>query len=174
MDLIISIDRFRELTGVYDTMDENLIAPHIEIATDVLTEEVLGTALTDKLTTDFNADTLTGLYETVYPYVEKMVIFQAFKFGLVSWLIQVSNGKITKGSTLDSTPIELSELAALERRQDSKIARYTNQVKKFLADNYSDIPELKIDTVPYLMPDTKQVNTAQGLTATPNIKYTDF
>lgn len=174
MDLIISIDRFRELTGVYDTMDENLIAPHIEIATDVLTEEVLGTALTNKLITDFNADTLTGLYETVYPYVEKMVVFQAFKFGLVSWLIQVSNGKITKGSTLDSSPIELSELAALERRQDAKIVRYTNQVKKFLADNFNDIPELKVDTVPYLKPDTGEVNTAQGLSSTPNILYNNF
>lgn len=173
-DLIISIDRFRELTGVSDTMDENFIAPQIEVATDVLSAEVLGTALTNKLISDYNSDSLTGLYETIYAYVEKMVTFQAYKFGLVEWLIQVSNGKISKGSTLDSTPVEMSDIGTLQRAQDAKIVRYTNQVKAFLTENYADIPELQIDTVPYLRPDTKEVNTAQGLTATPNIKYSDF
>ena len=124
-ELIIGIDRFKELTGVTDTMDEDFISPQIVVATDVLAAEVMGTALTNKLIEDYNDDTLTGLYLEIYPYVEKMVAFQSYKFGLLEWLIQVSNGKITKGSTSDSTPIELSELAALERRQDSKIVTYT-------------------------------------------------
>lgn len=173
-DLIIGIDRFRELTGVYDTMDSNFISPHIEVATDVISAEVLGTALTIKLITDYNADTLAGLYLEMYPYVEKMVIFQSYAYGLPEWWIQVSNGKITKGQTSDSTPIEASELGILERRQEAKVVRYTNQVKAFLSNNYSDIPELAVDTVPYLLPNTKPTNSSNGLTSTPSIRYSDF
>lgn len=177
-DLLISVDRLRQLTPMTDTTDENKLTPMIIVSTDVLTQRILGTKLTKKMVTEFNQDGgPTGIYLELYPYLEKCVVWETYKYCLPNLLFTISNGKISKGSSSDSQSIELNELAAMERRAAANVAMYENQVKDFLCGNQKDIPEIKsgANSLPaYLHKDLKKVNTAQGLSSTPNIKFDNF
>ena len=173
LNLIISVDRLRQLCGIDDTLDAEYVAPHVEIATDVIAAPVLGTKLINKLILDFNNNNLTGVYAELYPLVEKMVIFQAFKYMLPELWIKISSGKVSKGNTADSQPVEASEIALLERRQAAKVVTYQNQVEAFLSGNSASIPELNTNDSKKgdISPEGDTANGAQGMTSTPNITF---
>lgn len=174
VDLIISIEDFRFYTNTNDTVDSEFITPMIILAQDTHAKKVLGTALTNKLITDFNADTLTGVYATMYPMVEKMVIWQAFRYALPLLYINVQNGKLTKGYTADSTPIEADEMANFQRSIDGYVVEYTNQLKAYLRDQRENISEFDNTTDWYIQENLEDGNTSMGTTYTPNRLYNDF
>ncbi len=174
VDLIISIDKLEFYTPIQDTVDAELLTPLVVVAQDIAAQQVLGTALRDKLITDFNADSLTGVYATMYPKVEKMVIWQTFKDGLPSLLYKVANGKITKGGTEDSSPIELDELGSMIRNAESKRVFYENDLKAYLRANQNDIPEFNSSIEWYVKENLNDTNASQGLSSTPNRRYSDF
>jgi hypothetical protein len=173
-DLIIGIEKFRFYTNTEDTVSAEFITPLIVTAQDIQATNVLGTALVDKIITDYNADTLTGVYDTMYPMIEKMVIWQAYRYGLPQLLYRVSNGKITKGGTQDSQPIEADELANLQRDCDGKVAHYTNRLKAYLRDNATSIPEFDNTTAWYKQENLTDDTTSMGTTYSGNNRYSDF
>ena len=174
VDLIISIDKLRYYTPIQDTVDSEFLTPLVITATDIATQQVLGTALTEKLITDFNADTLTGIYATMYPKVEKMVVWQCFKDGLPYMLYKIANGKITKGGTEDSSPIELEELSSMIRNAESKRVFYENDLKAYLRANRSSISEFDSSVAWYVKEDLGDTDSTQGLSSTPNRRYDNF
>lgn len=174
VDLIISIDKLRYYTPIQDTVDSEFLTPLVITATDIAAQQVLGTALTDKLVTDFNADTLTGVYDTMYPKVEKMVIWQAFKDGLPYMLYKIANGKITKGGTEDSTPIESEELGLMIRNAESKRVFYENDLKAYLRANRDSISEFDSTVEWYVKEDLGDTDSSQGLSSSFNRRYNNF
>ena len=175
LQLIISLERLRQLTGIYDSMDDDFLAPHVEVATDIMVEQILGTNLTNKLIELFNSGGVTDEpYATIYPFVEKATIFLAYKFMIPELWIQVGNGKISKGNTIDSQPVDAPDIAILKRNQQAKIDAYTKQLKRLLCKMKGDIPELREPALvpPYLYPKTEDYKGgAQGLASTPNIRF---
>lgn len=174
VDLIIGIDKLRFYTPIQDTVDEEFLTPLVVTAQDIAAQQILGTALLEKLITDYNADTLTGVYATMYPKVEKMVIWQAFKDGLPYLLYKVANGKITKGGTEDSTPIEANELGLMIRNAESKRVFYENDLKSYLSANVANISEFNSTIQWYVKENLKGVDASMGLSGTPNIRYNNF
>lgn len=159
--LIISIDRFRELTGVSDAYNEGYIAPFIERATDVISESVLGTALTEKLINDYNSNSLAGIYKDMYDSracsVEKMVAWQAYKSSLTRMSVRISNTGISDGSgSPEGQAVSSSRLADLQQECEAAVIQYTNRVKQFLSIKYSQIPELKDSTPEFLRPNLEK------------------
>lgn len=178
MELIISIDRFRELTGISDAYNEGYIAPFIERATDIIAEQILGTALTTKLITDFNSDTLAGLYLTMYNSrecsIEKMVAWTAYKSSLYRMSVRISNTGISDGSgSPDGNAVSTQRLADLQNECEAAAMEYTNRVKNFLQLKYNDIPELKDNTPEFLKPDLHKSNS-WTINASPNNVYNDI
>lgn len=172
-DLIISIDSFRFYTNVEDTVDANFIEPAIITAQDS-SEQILGTALKEKLVTDFNADTLAGVYLTIHTLLTKWICWVAYKKLLPKIYIKVANGKLTKGSNVDSSPIESSELGELLRSCDGDIVVYENKLKAYLRDNAGSISEFTSSVDWYYNENLKDSDTTQGLSSTPNTFYTNF
>jgi len=172
-DLIISIDSFRFYTNVEDTVDAELIEPAIILAQDS-SEQILGTALKEKLVADFNAGTLTGVYSTIHTLLTKWICWTSYKKLLPKIYIRVSNGKLTKGSSIDSDTIESTELSELLRSCDGDIAVYENKLKAYLSDNESSITEFDSTVEWYYKENLEKVDTSQGLTSTPNRRYSDF
>lgn len=180
-ELIISIDRFRAITSIYDTFDENFLWGIIERSSDIIINEILGTALFNKLITDYNADSLTGIYETMYNTrgvcsVEKMVAWQAFQKGAVRMTYRVQNSGIAKSSgTIDEgTVISRDELADLINDCEGAVIDYTNQVKSFLSRNFKDIPELQNADLDYLKPNLKPSEPRVGFGTTPGRVWDDI
>lgn len=174
-DLIISIDKMRYYANISDTTDANFLAPLIIQATDTIGESTLGTALVERLRSDYNNDTLAGIYSTLYVMVEKMIIWQSYSLGLPRMLYRIGNGQITKGtSSGNSDPIDSADLSNLQRGAAATLATYENKVKTFLQSNYSSFPELKDNTPDYVKANLSPSDTSQGTTYTPNIYFSDF
>lgn len=178
-ELIISIDRFRKLTATNSTFDDNFIWAMIERATDIVIQSYLGTALTEKLITDYNARTLTGLYSTMYNSkycsIEKMVTWLAFQKGLPRMAYRVQNNGIGKSSgAMEGEVITTADLAILQNECEAYVVDYTNQVKTFLSQNFVNIPELKDTTLDYLKPNLTPSEARVGFGTTPNNYYNDI
>ena len=178
IDLIISVDDMKSVCGLSSSMDGNYLTSYIDQATDLATTNVLGTALTQKLISDNNNSTLTGVYEEMWNSakcsVKKMVAWQAYQLCLPRMLFKIGAETISVGDTDDVTSIDSSDLAVLTRQADASRVMYENGVKNYLSTNYSSIPELVDSTPNYKPADTTHSDTSQGLSFTPNITYSNF
>lgn len=179
MNLIISIDDLKTYTGISDTFDEDVLSAFIDATTDLNTQGILGTALTDKLVTDYNAGTLAGVYLELYDSskasVKKMVIWQTYVHNLGRLAYKVQNSGISKsGGDLEAESVTRTELADLESRERAKMVSYENRVKKYLVENQSSFPELADTTPEYLQENTTPNDGSQGMSTTPNLLYNNF
>lgn len=173
--LIISVDDFRLYANTSDSFDAEFITPLIIQATDTLGEGLMGTALVKKLITDYNAESLAGIYAEMHPLVTKTIVWQSYMLGLPRMLYRIGNGQITKGtSSANSDPIDSADLANLQRGASSTLATYENKLKAFLKDNFDNIPEFEIEAPEYLKPNLEKSDTSMGTTYTPNITFSDF
>ena len=178
-ELIISIDDFRNLTAISDNFDSSILAALIIRATDLNCQEVLGTALTDKLVADYNAGTLAGdyleLYDSSKASVKKMVIWQAYVYGLPRFAFKIQNSGISKtGGNIDADVIDNTDLGILQREAKGALTLYENRVKSYLSQNFNNFPELRDNTPEYLKPDLQKSTTDNGISATPTKYYSDF
>ena len=165
--LILSVERFRYYAGFAQTTDENLLAPMIKAATDVIATNILGKDLVAKLITDYNNDSLTGAYDMIYPSVEQMIIWQAYVYTLPRMAVRISNGQITTGNSENPTA-DRQAIADLQRQGESLQAHWEGVVKGLLNDHHSEIPEL--DSSCFGTTDQSSTNHIYSF----NNKYSDF
>ena len=179
LSLIISIDDFRGYTAISDNFDSNTLAAIIVRATDLNCQEILGTALTDKLILEYNAGTLAGAYDELYDSskssVKKMVIWQAYVHGLSRFAYKIQNNGISKtGGDIDAEALQPDELGRLQREAQGTLTLYENRVKNYISNNFSDFPEL-LDTTPeFLKVDLQKSKTDYGISATPTRVFNDI
>ena len=174
-DLIIGVDRFKYFTGVSEKFDAKYIAPLIIQATDLAAQNVLGTALTIKLRTDYNEGTLAGVYQELYnsdkASVEKMVIYQALILGLPRMLYKIGAETISAGDTEEVASIGTDELSLLQRQASASKTFYENQVIEYLQNNRNSFPELEDSEPDYLKANLTERDTSQGTTYSINRLY---
>lgn len=178
-NLIISINDLRSYTAISDNFDAQILASVIIRATDLNCQQTLGTALTDKLIADYNAGTLAGAYDELYDSskasVKKMVIWQAYVYGLSRMMFKVQNSGISKtGGDLQADPITLEELGAMKREASAALALYENRVKAYLSQNRSSFPELQDNTPEYLRANTEESKTDYGISSVPLKTFNDI
>lgn len=177
--LIISVEDFRTYAAISESFDENVLAAMIEASTDLNCQQVLGTALTQKLITDYNAGTLAGVYDELYDSpkasVKKMVIWQTYVYNLGRFAYKIQNSGVSKsGGDLEAESVTRTELADLTQRETAKMVMYENRVKNFLVENQSSISELADTTPEYLQENTTPNDGGSGLSTTPTKLYNNF
>ena len=177
--LIISIEELRAYLGISDSYDSNFLAGIVESTTDLNTQTILGTSLTEKLITDYNAGTLTGVYQELYDStkssVKKMVIWQAYVHNLGKLAYKIQNSGISKtGGDIEAESVSRTELADLEERERAKMVLYENRVKTYLSANSSSIPELQDSTPEFLKSNTVKSKTDYGMSDTPTKLYNNI
>jgi len=111
--------------------------------TQIMTlEPLLGTQLYDKIKTDFEADTLAGLYLTLYTEYIKPIL----KYKSVAEYISIANYMLTNGGVLkhqaDNKEIpSIGEIETLSGKYDSIAQMYIERFDKFMTLNSNSIPE---------------------------------
>jgi len=105
-------------------------------------EPLLGTQLYDKIKTDFEADTLAGLYLTLYTNFVKPIL----KYKSVSEYISIANYMLTNGGVMkhqaDNNEIPtIGEIETLSGKYDSIAQMYIERFDKWIGLNGSNIPE---------------------------------
>ena len=177
--LPISIDDLREVCGISDSYDSNYLEPMIVQAIDLATENLIGTALLIKITTDYNTENgLQGVYSTIWDSnfcsLKKVICWQTYQLALPRMFIKIGAEGISYGDTTEVNMIDSSDMGMLIRQADASRVMYENRLKKYLMDNRSLITELDDTTLDYLRPNTTQSDTSMGLSTSPDIRYTNF
>jgi len=105
-------------------------------------EPLLGTQLYDKIKTDFESDTLAGLYLILYTNFVKPIL----KYKSVSEYISIANYMLTNGGVMkhqaDNNEIPtIGEIETLSGKYDSIAQMYIERFDKWIGLNGSNIPE---------------------------------
>lgn len=171
--IIISVEKLRFYCNISDSYDADWLVPYVIQATDLLSESILGTSLTNKLIEDYNVGPLTGKYEELYPLVEKMVCWQTYVLCLPNMSIRISNGQITTGFSENPTA-DINLLAGLQRTAESTKVMWENRVKGFICGHSPLLPELKDCNLGYLSSNTTPSDTSMGTIYSHNRHFNDF
>lgn len=178
-DLLISIDDFKQVCGVSKGFDSNYIYSMIEQATDLATQNLIGTALLVKIRTDYNTDEgLTGVYATLwdsdYCSLKKVICWQTYQLTLPRMFIKIGAEGITYGDTSDVNMVDSSDIGMLTRQADASRVGYENRLKTYLQNNKASIPELSNTDIDYLKENTEKSDTSMGLSFGKNNFYENF
>ena len=127
------------LRGNVDADNYLFIIDDVQI---IYLEPILGTNLYDKLLVDFNANTLTGLYETLYnDYVKSLMVHCVFADFVLTGAYRVENAGIFKHTPNNAENVDKSEIDFLAKTQRIKADVYITRLEKFLCKEGVNIPE---------------------------------
>jgi hypothetical protein len=108
----------------------------------LILEPILGTKLYDKILTDFNADTLAGLYLQMYEnYLKQIVWHSVFADYAGIGSIWFNNGGSYRHASEDSETPSQDDLNKYIKRYESKADAYISRLEDFLCDKGSEISE---------------------------------
>ena len=105
-------------------------------------EPLLGTELYDKIKADFEADTLSGLYLTLYTdYVKPILKFKTAAEYIEVCSYTLTNGGLLKTATTNKEVADISEVEKLSGKYDSLAQMYVERFNKWISKN--DLEEYK-------------------------------
>lgn len=105
-------------------------------------EPILGTKLYNKIKTDYDAATITGLYSTILTnYVQPIIInMVTAEYVIISRLI-INNAGVHIRTPEDMQPASQSEVGAFSSRYTAKAEVYEERLQRFLQDQNANIAE---------------------------------
>lgn len=133
-------------------------------------EPVLGTKLYNKIVSDFDGDTLAGVYATIHtnylvPIITHLVAAEYIEMSGVV----VNNAGVFRRTPEDTTPASASEISNLANKQRGKADVYLERLQRYLIDQQSNIPEYTYNQDnDYDIDPDKDVRTYGGLRLTRN------
>tara|TARA_R100001086_G_scaffold242402_1_gene170080 strand:+ start:892 stop:1404 length:513 start_codon:yes stop_codon:yes gene_type:complete len=129
---------------------------------DLVLEPVLGTKLYDKILADFDADTLTGVYETMFDnYIKQVMWHSVFASYINLGSVWVSNKGILKHLAENSESATQDEIDSLAKAYQSKADAYIARLERYLCD--VDVPEYDTQDENYDIDPKTGLRTISGL-----------
>lgn len=123
-------------------VDANKLYPDVKQAQLTVIKPLIGTQLYNKILTEFENNTLTGLYDELYSdYLKPMIIHAATAFYIGHGAYEVSNKGITKGGGEFNQGLTLAEVNTLADKQTMFYTNYKDGLVEFLDENKDSIPE---------------------------------
>lgn len=140
MILLITPQQVIDKTPFNGNIDYDKLVPCIEDAQVADLEPLLGQILFDKILTDYENETLTGLYSELYNkfLIDYLIRASAKNYFLIG-AYQVANGGIYKHSAENAETISKEEVDFMMAQQRSKMEVYGTRMKRWLV--YNSIPE---------------------------------
>lgn len=127
-------------------------------------EPILGTLLYEKIRTDYDAATITGLYNTILVnYVQPIIInMVTAEYVIISRLL-INNAGVHIRTPEDMQPASHSEVSSFSSRYSAKAEIYEERLQRFLQDQNSNIAEYTYNqTNQYDIKPDKDVNLYGG------------
>lgn len=143
---LITAQEIREATPMGGNVDSDKFINFIDDVQVFKLEPILGTKLYDKIITDFNADTLTGLYLQMFnDYIKPVLWHGVFAEYVKLGSFIVGNGGVYKHVAQDAEIANIDELGYLAKSAQSKADSYSERLIRFLCDKDSEIPEYTLN-----------------------------
>ena len=174
--LYISATRLKKDTALGGSVDDNLIMPYILLAQDMYILPILGTDLDDKLKSDLQGSTLTGVYKTlVEDYLQKALVQFAFaELAPFMRLRFVNNAIVVMGATDQSSSASYDDIKPLMDRAKDAAEFYRERTIDYLRNNTSSFSEYSSNTGADLDPTTRNyyagINLENNVTRSNRLK----
>ena len=155
--LYISATRLKTDSALQGSVDDDLIMPYILLAQDMYILPILGTDLDDKLKSDIQGSTLTGVYKTlVEDYLQKALVQFAFaELAPFMRLRFVNNAIVVMGATDQSSSASYDDIKPLMDRAKDAAEFYRERTIDYLRNNTSSFSEYSSNTGADLDPTTR-------------------
>ncbi|MFB9079444.1 hypothetical protein ACFFLS_06120 [Flavobacterium procerum] len=138
--ILIKPNTISETVGFGGNIDPDQLAPSIVIAQTTQLKRILGIDLYNKISTDYAAGTLDGVYLTIYTdYVIDMLSFFSCSIYLSINASKTTNAGTYKVGAEGSSNTPLNELSIIGKTYESIAISYEQNFYKFIEKN--PVPE---------------------------------
>lgn len=139
---MITEDRLIELTSIGGNIDMDKLRPFIGIALRTSVKPILGKALYERIQREYEEDTLTGKYLTIYnDYVEYLIAYYTAYHFITMHPYSIVNAGIIKNTSEDTETPEFEEVTFLADRYKSLAWTIEQEFLEYVKDN--KITEIK-------------------------------
>jgi hypothetical protein len=141
--ILLKNDDLTRNTILGGNIDVSRYVPAIKDFQKTRLKEVLGKTLYDKISSDFEAESLSGLYLELYEdYIKEMCIHGAAENYLTFGAYQVTNVGITKAKTENSETVNKTEVDFMVQSSRKLLEHYEREFTKWIKLN--PLPEYPI------------------------------
>jgi len=139
---LITSQEIRDNTPMGGNVDSDKFINLINDVQVMILEPTLGTKLFDKIITDFDADSLAGLYLQMFnDYIKPVLWHSVFAEYVKIGSVIVGNGGVYKHVAQDAEAANVDEIAYVVKNAQSKADTYLDRLVRFLCDQDSNILE---------------------------------
>ena len=169
--LFVSANRLKRDTAIGGSVDDDLIRPYVYMAQQRWILPVLGTDLYDKLCSDIDTGSVSGVYETLLnQYVIPATVQYAFSQLIPYLRVRFVNNAVVIMNSEQSSAATYDDLRPLIDQANDMGNFHRQRLIDYLCDNSSSYPEYTSNTGSDLCPTTN--NCTQGLNV--DDVYTDL
>jgi len=148
---IISEEKLRFFTDLNDSVDTALLKNAVREAQDISLQRIIGTKLYNKILSDIDAGTLTGVYkELVDNYIQDFLLYAAYYESLEAIYIRPrNNGLLTPTGGENSINTDRTLFNTKRQNTENKMMFYADKLAAYLAEEQAEFPELNTNNKLY-------------------------
>ena len=166
--LFISTDRLKKDSALGGSVDDNLLLPYILMAQDRYILPVLGTDLNDKLISDIQGSSLSGVYLTLLQtYIQPALVQFGFATVLPFLRLRMVNNSIVTMSSEQGSSVSHEELKPLINASMDQAEFYRERLIDYIRNNTSSFPEYSTNTGADLTPTSENYYAGLNLDVAP-------
>ena len=166
--LFISTARLKKDSALGGSVDNDLLLPYILMAQDRYILPVLGTDLNDKLISDIQGSSLSGVYLTLLQtYIQPALVQFAFATVLPFLRLRMVNNSIVTMSSEQGSSVSHEELKPLINASMDQAEFYRERLIDYIRNNTSSFPEYSTNTGSDLTPTSENYYAGLNLDVAP-------
>lgn len=148
---IISEEKLRFFTDLNDSVDSSLLKNAVREAQDIMLQRIIGTKLYNKILSDIDSSSLTGVYQTlVNDYIQDFLLYAAYYEALEAIYIRPrNNGLLTPTGGENSINTDRSLFNVKRQNTENKMEFYADKLAAYLAEEQAQFPELNTNNKLY-------------------------
>lgn len=137
----ITVDELKQLTSIAKSIDIDFLLPYIPVAEQMYVEDVLGSALTSKLKTDIQDNSISGDSKTLWQsYIIPTSAYWAWYEASMFLNYKTYAKGVMKQSSENSDPVTKEEFEMYRQGIKDKASFYRNRMLKHLKENKEKFP----------------------------------
>lgn len=148
---LISEAKIREFTDMNNNVDSKLIVNAIREAQDIDLQRIIGTLLYDKILSDVQSNTLTGVYqELVDDYIQNFLLYATYYYTLdYIYMRPRNNGLLTPTGGENSESVDRGMYNVKRQSVQNKREFYAEKLSEYLIENQNTYPEISESVLLY-------------------------
>lgn len=141
---IISEVQLRNYTDINDNVDTALIKNAIREAQDIGLQAIIGTILYDKILSDIDSSSLSGVYKTLVDnYIQDYLIYAAYWYSLDAIYLRPRNNGIVRPTGGENAEGVERDLYNVKRQSvRNKMEYYAERLTNYILEEENSYPEL--------------------------------